>query len=414
MAHLDELIERCIERWRAEGDSAVESICEDHPTEAQAIRRRLQSLRRTGMLRSLLGFEPPQLEASPPDVGRDVVQVQLPCWIGQFHVEEEVGRGGAGVVYRARDSKLERDVALKLLYWDVGSDPERLGQFKTEARIVASLQHPHVASIHSIEEHEGSTYLVLEFISGETLQDRFARGAVTPSELFRWGSEIASALEAAHEKGIVHRDLKPSNVMITPTGVARVLDFGLAVRRSPKRSGEEDRSSGRIVGTPRYMSPQQWDGVAATTADDIWSLGCFLFEGLSGRYAFLGESREELRKAVEEPPSWDRLPPSIPPEVRELILRCLSKDPVERPKSGESCEILANAARSSSALPRVTVQALRRSARRGDRVPIRVVLANPAPDSWTGELAIEDVHGEELAPPELIELAGEQSVPRII
>ena len=213
--------------------------------------------------------------------------------LGIYVVGEPLGAGGMGVVYRARDSKLGRDVALKLLPDRTAADAERVARFEREARALAALHHPHIATLFGMEEFDGRHFLVMELVEGETLAERLARTAIPVNEVLRLAREIADALEAAHDKGIVHRDLKPANIKITVDEHAKVLDFGLAKDVAAKESDSTvlGTEEGVILGTAAYMSPEQARGKAVDRRTDIWAFGCVLYEMLCGKRAFpAGES----------------------------------------------------------------------------------------------------------------------------
>ena len=261
--------------------------------------------------------------------------------IGPYRVIGLLGTGGMGEVFRARDSKLNRDVALKLLPDAFAFDPDRLARFRREARALAALNHPHIAAIYGLEESDGRQALVLELAEGVTLAERIASGPLPVREALALTHQIAGALEAAHEKGIVHRDLKPANIKVTPTGVVKVLDFGLAKTAAGERSGREavhsslaaDGSTrvGAVVGTAAYMSPEQARGLEVDTRTDIWALGCILFEMLSGRRAFGADAdSDSTEKVLTREPDWTALPARTPVKVRGLLRRCLEKDPARR------------------------------------------------------------------------------------
>ena len=261
--------------------------------------------------------------------------------IGPYRVIGLLGTGGMGEVFRARDSKLNRDVALKLLPDALAFDPDRLARFGREARALAALNHPHIAAIYGLEESDGRPALVLELVEGVTLAERIASGPLPVREALALAHQIAGALEAAHEKGIVHRDLKPANIKVTPAGVVKVLDFGLAKTAAGERSAHEavhssltaDGSTrvGAVVGTAAYMSPEQARGLEVDTRTDIWAFGCVLFEMLSGRKAFGADAdSDSTEKVLAREPGWAALPATTPAKVRELLRRCLEKDPAKR------------------------------------------------------------------------------------
>src|SRR3989475_1347471 len=238
-----------------------------------------------------------------------------------------IGRGGMGEVYRARDTKLKRDVAIKILPDEFSRDADRVSRFQREAEVLALLNHPNIAAIYDLQEANGSRYLVLELIEGETLADRIARGPIPVEEALDIAKQICEALEVAHEKGIVHRDLKPGNVKIQPDGKVKVLDFGLAkalesgpvnatLSNSPTLSMAAT-NAGVILGTAAYMSPEQARGRTVDKRTDIWSFGCVLFEILTGQPLFGGETvSDTIARILERPLSLDTLPAATPTVIR--------------------------------------------------------------------------------------------------
>jgi len=257
--------------------------------------------------------------------------------IGDFEVLGALGSGGMGEVFRARDLKLHRDVALKLLPRPFARDPQRLARFERESRILASLSHPHIAAIHSIDQVDDLRLLVLELVEGPTLADRLGEGPLPQIEALEIARQLAEALEAAHDRGIVHRDLKPANIKTSPAGI-KLLDFGLAkehVRHAsavaPAEPAVGGTTDGLILGTCAYMSPEQARGKPVDKRTDIWAFGCVLFEMLTGRRAFAGETLSDTVAAVlERQPDWTRLPGATAPGVARLLRRCLEKDPARR------------------------------------------------------------------------------------
>ncbi|HTO77043.1 MAG TPA: serine/threonine-protein kinase, partial [Thermoanaerobaculia bacterium] len=222
--------------------------------------------------------------------------------LGLYEIVAPLGAGGMGEVYRARDTRLGRDVAIKVLSPALAGDPESLGRFEREARMLASVEHPNIGVIHGLEEAGGARYLVLELVGGETLTEMLAAGPLPIAEALRLGAQIAAALEAAHEKGVIHRDLKPANVKVTAGGVAKVLDFGLAksvesaepgVSAAATISAAGTTQEGTVLGTPAYMSPEQARGRPVDRRTDVWSFGCVLYEMLSGRRAFSAETASD-------------------------------------------------------------------------------------------------------------------------
>ncbi len=255
--------------------------------------------------------------------------------LGVYLVQGLLGKGGMGEVYRARDTRLDRDVAIKVLPRAFTADPDRLARFEREARVLASLNHSHIGMIHGLEESRGTLALVLELIKGDTLADRIARGPVPVKQALIWARQIADALDAAHEKGIVHRDLKPANIKITPDDVVKVLDFGLArtydEAEDATRSPTITSAGGAVLGTAAYMSPEQARGQPVGKRADIWAFGCVLFEMLTGRVAFDGQTVSDTIAAVlHHDPDWTALPVNVPPAIATLLQRCLEKDVRQR------------------------------------------------------------------------------------
>ncbi len=273
--------------------------------------------------------------------------------LAHYEISGPLGAGGMGEVYRARDTKLGRDVAIKVLPDDFTSDTERLGRFDREARVLASLNHPHVAAIHGFEEDSGTRFLVMELAAGETISQRLTKGPIPGDEAIAIARQIVDALESAHEKGIIHRDLKPANVMIDEDGKVKVLDFGLAKALDVEEGPDSGISNsptmvraatqaGMILGTAGYMSPEQAKGKKVDRRADIWAFGVVLFEMLSGQRMFEGETvSETLAQVIMREPEWSRLPKATPPHVRRLLERCLTADPRKRLQSiGEARIIL--------------------------------------------------------------------------
>ena len=256
--------------------------------------------------------------------------------IGSFEILSVLGAGGMGEVYRARDTKLGRDVALKTLPSAFTTDVERVARFQREAQVLAALNHPHIAAIHGIDEADGCHFLVLELADGETLASRLAGGPLPVDDALTIARQVALALEAAHETGIVHRDLKPANIALTAEGSVKVLDFGLAKVVDGVHAADQMMSptitfgatqAGVILGTAAYMSPEQAKGRAADKRSDVWGFGCVLYEMLTGRRAFDGEDvTETIAAVVRDQPDWARLPSNVPAQVLLLLKRCLEKD----------------------------------------------------------------------------------------
>src|SRR6266568_3217942 len=256
--------------------------------------------------------------------------------LGTYEIVGPLGAGGMGEVYRARDSKLKREVAIKVLPLAFSRDAERVARFQREAEVLASLNHPHIAAIHDFAEFGELRCLVLELVEGETLADRVVRGPIPMNESLAIAKQIAEALEAAHEKGIIHRDLKPANIKLTHDGNVKVLDFGLAKVRDLQSADANLSNSptlmsastpGIIMGTAGYMSPEQAKGKEIDRTSDVWAFGCVLFEMLTGDAVFEGETVGEILAGVfKTEPDWRRLPAATPESIRRLLRRCLEKD----------------------------------------------------------------------------------------
>ncbi len=260
---------------------------------------------------------------------------------GHFEVTGVLGTGGMGEVYRARDTRLKREVALKLLPDVFAADPDRLARFQREAELLASLNHPNIAQIYGIEEDGGVRALVLELVEGPTLEARIARGPMPPDEVLAIATQLADGVEAAHEAGVIHRDLKPANVKVQHDGTVKVLDFGLAkaldaatAPRGPNDSStlsSAETQIGAIVGTAAYMSPEQARGRAVDRRTDIWAFGAVLFEMLTGRKAFEGDDATGIfAEVIKAEPAWETLPGNVRPAVSAVLRRCLEKEPFQR------------------------------------------------------------------------------------
>ncbi len=261
--------------------------------------------------------------------------------IGPYPIERELGRGGMGVVYLAKDTRLNRRVAIKVLPDVFAQHPERAARFRREAQLLASLNHPNIAGIYGLEEHEGHHYIVMEFVPGDTLSERLANGPLSVDDAVHVCAQIAEGLEAAHERGVIHRDLKPGNVKITPDGLVKVLDFGLA--KSSHDSGTvggsealqtgslENTQEGVILGTAAYMSPEQARGRTLDKRTDVWSFGCVLYETLCGAPPFRADTiSDTIALILRSEPDWSALPVDTPGRVREVLRKCLQKDPKRR------------------------------------------------------------------------------------
>ncbi len=266
----------------------------------------------------------------------------LPKRLGPYELSSRIGAGGMGEVYRATDTKLKRDVAVKVLPETLASHAERLGRLRREAQLLASLNHPNIAQIYGIEEGDGFTALVMELVEGATLADRIAQGPIPADEAVSIARQVALAMEAAHEQSIIHRDLKPANVKVRSDGTVKVLDFGLAKALEPSQPSSPGVSTsptittplmteaGLVLGTAAYMSPEQARGKLVDRRTDVWAFGCVLYEMVTGRPAFPGETVSDTLAAIlTREPDWRALPPA-PARLHWLLHRCLVKDPSHR------------------------------------------------------------------------------------
>ena len=263
--------------------------------------------------------------------------------LGSYAVTAKIGEGGMGEVYRARDTKLDRDVALKVLPQAFTEDPDRLARFEREAKVLASLNHSNIGHIYGLEEAEGQKALVLELVEGPTLADRINQGPIPIDEALPIAKQIAEALEAAHEQGIIHRDLKPANVKVKDDGTVKVLDFGLAKAFQPDANDPGLSQSptisltaaatqmGMVIGTAAYMAPEQAKGKVVDKRADVWAFGAVLFEMLTGARPFAGgDMSETLARVIDREPDWAALPDNVPPVLNNFLRRCLQKNPKNR------------------------------------------------------------------------------------
>ncbi|HXV76672.1 MAG TPA: protein kinase [Candidatus Polarisedimenticolaceae bacterium] len=329
------VVERALARPPAERAAFVAAACRDDEALHRQVELMLESVDESFIeLDETRALDMQAVAAAAdPLIGRS---------LAHYRITDKVGQGGMGAVYRAWDDKLGREVAIKVLPAEFAEDPRRLERFEREARMLASVNHPNIATIHDVDESHGVHYLVLEMVEGEGLDRRIARAPLAFDEAVPVFIQIADALEAAHEKGIIHRDLKPANVHVTPRGQVKVLDFGLAkaleaLPVGPASTGAAQRSAprqtraGAIVGTVTYMSPEQARGKPVDKRTDFWSFGCTLYEALAGRPPFRGDSLfETVAAIIEREPDWAALPADTPARTRRLLERCLDKDPERR------------------------------------------------------------------------------------
>ena len=332
-------------------DAFVDGACGDDRALRLAVDELLTAHHKAGRFgETPLGAPAPRLEPGAP--------------VGPYRIVQLLGAGGMGEVYRAHDAKLGRDVAIKVLPQILSVDPGRRARFDREARVLASLNHPHIAAVYGTEESDGVPALVMELVEGEDLAERIARGPIPLADALPMAAQIAEALEAAHEQGIIHRDLKPANIKVRGDGTVKVLDFGLAKALDPMSSGTGDVSSspttlgletlaGLILGTAAYMSPEQARGKAADKRADIWAFGVVLYEMLTGRPLYTGQTAAEILACViEREPDVSALPPATPPSIRELLGRCLTRDPRNRLQAiGEARIAIDRAVRQPQAQP---------------------------------------------------------------
>jgi eukaryotic-like serine/threonine-protein kinase len=335
---VEELFHAALERGTETRQTFLEDACEGDTDLRQQVELLLTKEQEAGSF-----LETPAMRDAT--VTQMAIAIALGRQFGPYRIVSLLGAGGMGEVYRAHDSKLGRDVAIKTLPVEFALNPERLSRFRREARTLASLNHTNIAAIYGLEESEGVDCLVLELVEGETLH-----GPLPVATALDCAGQVAEALEAAHEKGIIHRDLKPANVKVTPQGRVKVLDFGLAKAVwSAEQNADSSKTAtmtgletmaGHIVGTPGYMSPEQARGGEVDERTDIWAFGCLLFELLTGKRAFQGETQSDTIAAVlEREPDWQTLPAQTPAKVRDLLRQCLQK------KQGRRLSYIADARR---------------------------------------------------------------------
>ncbi len=328
-AVLNEAVEQFLAARLQGEEPDLEQFVRQYPGLEKRIRQKVQNCERVSSIFDSLR-EVDESEFQHTEDEADLIGKR----IGAFEITEVIGRGGMGVVYKGRDSRLDRFVAIKSMPAELQADSTARRRFTREAKLLASLNHPNIAVIHDIiEQDEGTDYLVLEHVPGQTLAERIAGKPLKLEDALSIGLQVAEAVSAAHENGVVHRDLKPSNIKITPDGRVKVLDFGLA-KTSISRSATTEPTvtqEGRVIGTPAYMSPEQARGKPTDRRTDIWSFGCVLYEMLTGKVPFEGETTTDtIARIIEREPDWDRLPTTTPPNIRVLLRRCLAKEPPRR------------------------------------------------------------------------------------
>jgi eukaryotic-like serine/threonine-protein kinase len=330
---IEEICHDALERAPAERDPYVRDACAGDIAMRAEVESLLANQSRADALGSEIGIRDLRLGISTDELIGKQIRV--------YRIDSLLGVGGMGEVYRARDTKLGRDVAIKFVSPAFTTNPERLARFEREARMLASLNHPHIGGIYGVEESDGAPALVLELVEGLTLADRMAKGPLSLSEALAIAKQIADALDAAHERGIVHRDLKPANIKITPEVVVKVLDFGLAKVFAGDTSAQDLTQSptvtvggsrgGVILGTAAYMSPEQARGQPVDKRADIWAFGCVLYEMLTGQAAFGGKTiSDTIAAVIDRQPNWTALPASTPWNIRRLLQHCLEKHPKQR------------------------------------------------------------------------------------
>jgi len=318
---LTRFVDECLQGEQPDADE----FARQYPQCEGRLKERIQDLREIDFLfDSLIQADDSEFEGTAAP--HDLVGQKL----ASFEVEKVIGRGGMGVVYLARDTKLDRSVAIKSLPSGLLSSSTAKSRFRREAKLLASLNHPNIAAIHDIiEQDESAGYLILEYIPGETLAQRIAREPLNLEEALSIGQQVAEAISAAHKKSVIHRDLKPGNIKITPDSRVKVLDFGLAKTSGSEGKGSETTATqpGRVMGTPAYMSPEQARGKPMDHRTDIWSFGCIMYEMLTGRLPFEGETATDiLARIIEREPDWQALPQETPANIRVLLRHCLEKD----------------------------------------------------------------------------------------
>jgi serine/threonine-protein kinase len=328
---IEELYHAALERPESQRPAFLRAACDD-----EAMSREVESLLAEGAAEQFLAMPAIELAAREMAGSRDAL---IGRHLGPYEILSILGVGGMGVVYRARDTKLQREVAIKVLPHAVATDPDCVARFAREARLLAALNHPHIATVYGLEEVDGFFGLVMELVEGETLAERLAGGPLASAEAIGLAKQLVDGLEAAHDSGMIHCDLKPSNIKLRADGTVKILDFGLAkiLASAPETSntGLVRRPSqtrlGVVTGTPAYMSPEQAQGYPVDRRTDVWAFGCVCYEMLTGKQAFAGANIGETVAAVlGAEPSWEALPRDLSPSVLLFLMRCLAKDVKQR------------------------------------------------------------------------------------
>ena len=331
---IDQILDEALQKEGSQRETFLDEACSGDASLRQEVESLLEASERAKSF-----IEAPALEETAQAMAENQVQSMVGREIGSYKVLSLLGTGGMGEVYLAQDAKLDRKVALKFLTEQFAQDDQ--ARFQREAQLLASLNHPNIAAIYGLEEANGLRFLVLELVEGETLAERLTGGPPPMDEALEICHQIAEGLEAAHESGVIHRDLKPANVKVTPEGKVKILDFGLAKALKRELSSEELENSstisaemtraGVILGTAAYMSPEQTRGKPVDRRADIWAFGCVLYEALTSRQVFSGETVTDILGAiVHKQPDWEVLPEKTPWRIRDLLRRCLQKDPHDR------------------------------------------------------------------------------------
>ncbi|MFC1794482.1 protein kinase [Planctomycetota bacterium] len=354
---INKALQKYVDAYLQGEQSDIDEFVKQYPECEDLLRQRIQNLIKINTLFGTL-VEIDESDFEDTVTGNDLVGQK----VGNFEIVEKIGQGGMGVVYRARDTKLDRFVAIKSMPTEMQANSIAQTRFRREAKLLASLSHPNIAVIHEIvERDESGGFLILELVPGETLAEQIAIGPLKLQDALSIALQIAKAVSAAHEHDIVHRDLKPGNIKITPDGMVKVLDFGLAKAVGGEAMDQKSTVTepGRVIGTPAYMSPEQTRGKSIDKRSDIWSFGCVLYEMLTGKVPFEGETvSDTLANVLQAEPDWQKLPQNTPADIRSLLSRCLKKDPRHRLRDigdasieiNETLSLLATAPRVSASL----------------------------------------------------------------